>query len=103
MRTNAPILSALALCLFVITSAWSQTPTVPSGPTVPSPNVGGGAGGGEMVAPLIPGEEYLLGPGDSIYVTFYGETEMNRDCSIRGDGSIFLAMLREKIDRKSVV
>ena len=99
MRTNAPVLSALALCLFVITSAWSQTPTVPSGPTVPSPSVGGGggAGGAELVAPLIPGEEYLLGPGDSIYVTFYGETEMNRDCSIRGDGSIFLAMLREKI------
>jgi polysaccharide biosynthesis/export protein len=50
-----------------------------------------------MVAPLNPGEEYLLGPGDMITVNIDGELELGRDCSIRGDGSIFLALLKDKI------
>ncbi len=39
----------------------------------------------------------MLGPGDVVSVSLYGEPEMARDCSIRGDGSIFLPMLRDKI------
>src|SRR5580658_4660772 len=44
------------------------------------------------------GEQYELGPGDTISVSIYGEPEMTRECSINGNGTIFLAMLREKIN-----
>ena len=100
MRTATKLLSGLAPCLFAITLAWSQPPTVPTTAAPPTPSASTGASGGALsdnVAPLMAGEEYVLGPGDVINVSLYGESDMTRDCSIRGDGSIFLAMLRDKI------
>jgi polysaccharide biosynthesis/export protein len=99
MRTASKICVGLAFGLFAITMAWSQTPLVPVSPvTAPaSPGNSGVVGASSDVAPLIAGEEYTLGPGDVITVSLYGEPDMSRDCSIRGDGSIFLAMLRDKV------
>jgi polysaccharide export outer membrane protein len=50
-----------------------------------------------LVAPLLAGEVYVLGPGDVVSFSLYGEPDMSRDCSIRGDGSVFLPMLKDKI------
>jgi polysaccharide export outer membrane protein len=101
MRTANRLALGLALCFFSATFVVSQTPGNPPGPAQSAnpmnPDVLAPRST-DLVAPLIAGEEYLLGPGDVISVSLYGEPDMARDCSIRGgDGTIFLPMLREKI------
>jgi polysaccharide export outer membrane protein len=51
----------------------------------------------DLVAPMAGSEPYLLGSGDVISVSMYGEPDLTRDCGIRPDGTIFLALLRDKI------
>jgi polysaccharide export outer membrane protein len=97
------LVPGLALCVFSATLVCGQTPGVPVGPVqsvapLASPDVSGSRGSADLVAPLIAGEEYLLGPGDVITVSFYGEPDMARDVSIHGgDGTIFLPMLKDKV------
>ncbi len=92
----------LAFCLFAVSMApvhlASQTSVPPGPPTASTPSAStADAPHSDLVAPLMAGEIYRLGVGDTITVTFFNESDLNRECYIRGDGSIFLAMLREPI------